>query len=178
MRELLTDGVVTLHRYTLQDAEDLHTAGLESVKEVYPWLPWCRPGYTLEEATSWISGVVKAWDEGRSFEFVIRTASGAHIGGGGINDLYAAQPMANLGYWVRSSQLGNGYATRAARLLGEFGIQDLKLQRVEIVVAVTNHRSLRVAQKSGAIQEGILRNRIVIHGRPHDAVMHSLIPVP
>jgi ribosomal-protein-serine acetyltransferase len=178
MRELLSDGVITLQRYTLQDVDDLHNGALESVAEVYPWLPWCRQGYTREEAASWIAAAVKSWDERRNFEFVIRTASGDHVGGAGINSLHEEQPMANLGYWVRSSQLGKGYATRAARLLGDFGIHDMKLQRVEIVVAVTNNLSLRVAQKAGAVREGILRNRIVLHGQPHDAVMHSFIPAP
>ena len=84
--------------------------------------------------------------------------------------------MANLGYWVGTRHTGKGYATRAARLLSDFGLNDLKLQRVEIVAAVTNHASQRVAEKAGAVREGILRNRIVLHGQPHDAVMYSRIP--
>lgn len=176
MREMLTDGVINLHRYTLQDADDLHTAGLESVKEVYPWLPWCRPGYTLEEAASWITGEVQAWEEGRNYEFVIRTQEGAHVGAVGLNGLHHVKGVANLGYWVRTSQTGRGYASRAARLLGEFGLQDLKLKRLEIVACVTNVASIKVAEKSGALREGILRNRIQLHGKSHDAVMHSLIP--
>lgn len=176
MRELLTDGVITLRRYSLEDAADLHTAGLESVAEVYPWLPWCRPGYTLEEAASWITGEVRAWEEGRNYEFVIRTQEGAHVGAVGLNGLHHVKGMANLGYWVRSSQTGRGYASRAARLLAEFGLQELKLKRVEIVACVTNLASIKVAEKAGAFREGILRNRIQLHGKSHDAVMHSLIP--
>lgn len=176
MRDLLTDGAITLRRYSLEDAEDLYQAARESVAEVHPWLPWCGPGYTRDHATGWISREVAAWDEGRCYEFAIRTVSGAYVGGGGINCLHESQPMANLGYWVRSSQRGKGYASRAARLLGEFGLGDLKLQRVEIVAVVSNHGSLRVAEKAGATREGILRNRIMLHGQAHDAVMHSLIP--
>lgn len=176
MRSQLSDGVITLRRYRLEDAEDLFLAAQESVAEVHPWLPWCRPGYSREEATGWIARTMARWDEGNDYEFAIRTASGTYIGGGGINSLSDSHPMANLGYWVRTSQAGKGHATRAARLLGEFGLRDLKLQRVEIVASVSNLGSLRVAEKAGALKEGVLRNRIVLHGQPHDAVMHSLIP--
>lgn len=176
MRETLTDGIVTLYRYRIEDAADLHAAARESVGTVYPWLPWCHPDYKVEEAQSWIAMQVKTWDERASFEFCIRTAAGDHVGGGGINSLNKDHPFANLGYWVRTSQQGKGYATRAARLLAQFGLRDIGLLRVEIHAAVGNLASLRVIEKLGAHREGILRNRLVIHGATHDAVGHSLIP--
>lgn len=175
MRDTLTDGIVTLHRYRLEDAQDLFAAARESVESVFPWLPWCHEGYTLGEAKGWCTLQVKAWNEGQCFEFVIRTAAGDHVGGGGINCLSQEQPMANLGYWVRSSQQGKGYATRAAKLLAEFGLRDLGLQRVEIMAVVGNHASLRVIEKTGAQREGILRRRLVLHGVAHDTVGYSLV---
>jgi RimJ/RimL family protein N-acetyltransferase len=36
-------------------------------------------------------------------------------------------------------------------------------------------RSQRVALKLGALREGVLRNRLVVHGQAHDAVVFSLI---
>jgi RimJ/RimL family protein N-acetyltransferase len=50
------------------------------------------------------------------------------------------------------------------------------LNRIEILVAVDNLASQRVAAKVGAVREGILRNRLLLHGKIHDAVMFSLIP--
>ena len=43
-------------------------------------------------------------------------------------------------------------------------------------MAVENKASLRVAEKVGAYKEGILRNRIVLPDRIHDAVLFSIIP--
>src|SRR5205809_564726 len=116
MRETLSDGVVILHRYRLQDVSELWSAARESVASIFPWMPWCHEGYALKEAEAWVSSQIKAWDARASFEFVIRTANGNHVGGGGINCLNHEHPFANLGYWVRVSQQGKGYATRAARL--------------------------------------------------------------
>jgi RimJ/RimL family protein N-acetyltransferase len=44
------------------------------------------------------------------------------------------------------------------------------------VVAVGNKASLRVAEKIGAHREGILRNRITVGTKCHDAVMFSILP--
>ena len=50
------------------------------------------------------------------------------------------------------------------------------MKRIEIVAAVGNRRSQRVAEKVGAAREGILRNRLKIGEVWHDAVMFSLVP--
>jgi ribosomal-protein-serine acetyltransferase len=175
-RDTLTDGVIILQRYRAEDVEDVFAGASESIAEIHPWMPWCHPGYEIAETHAWVPFAITQWDAGRQFEFVIRTASGDHIGSGGINSLHDAHPLANLGYWVRTSQTRKGYATRATRLLAEFALRDLGLQRVEIVAAAGNLPSQRVAEKAGATREGILRNRLVIHGIPHDAVMYSFVP--
>jgi RimJ/RimL family protein N-acetyltransferase len=67
-------------------------------------------------------------------------------------------------------------ATVAALLAASFGFTKLALQRIEIVAAVGNVASQRVAERAGAKREGVLRNRLLLHGRAVDAVMYSLIP--
>lgn len=60
--------------------------------------------------------------------------------------------------------------------MAQFAFEELKYSRLEIVVATGNMSSLRVAEKAGARREGVLRNRLILHGKLHDAVMHSLVP--
>jgi RimJ/RimL family protein N-acetyltransferase len=50
------------------------------------------------------------------------------------------------------------------------------LIRVEIVIGVDNHPSLRVAEKIGAHDEGILLNRMVVGKSIYHAHMYSLLP--
>jgi RimJ/RimL family protein N-acetyltransferase len=47
---------------------------------------------------------------------------------------------------------------------------------VEIVMSVDNTASRRAAEKAGARLEGMLHNRIYLHGIAHDAFMFSLVP--
>lgn len=83
--------------------------------------------------------------------------------------------FANLYYRVRKSQAGKGIAPAAVPQLAQFAFKT-GLQRVEIVVATGNAPSLRVAEKVGAVREGLLRNRIRVGSQVHDAIMFSLIP--
>jgi RimJ/RimL family protein N-acetyltransferase len=60
--------------------------------------------------------------------------------------------------------------------MARFAFEQLKMQRVEIVVEVENAPSLRAAEKAGATREGLLRNRLNNRGEPRDALIFSLIP--
>jgi RimJ/RimL family protein N-acetyltransferase len=176
MNTELTDGTVVLRPYTLYDTDLLAEAAHESTAEVFPWLPWCHPQYLRDEALAWIAMQEEAWHNGIGFQFAIFDAGRRYLGGCGLNEIDRIHCRANLGYWVRSSAVRRGAATAATRLVAKFGIEQLRLTRIEILAAVGNLASRRVAEKSGATVEGVLRNRLVIHGVPHDAVMHSLIP--
>jgi ribosomal-protein-serine acetyltransferase len=173
----LTDGKITLRPSRSGDIETMYQAIRESLAELAPWLPFAHEDYSIRETKNWIKQRAKEWKKGRSYEFVILDAKdGTIIGGCGLNRIDKESRRANLGYWVRTSQTGQGVATAATLLLAKWGFEALKLIRIEILVAAGNERSLRVAEKVRAQREGILRNRLYIHDKAHDAVMHSLIP--
>ena len=130
----------------------------------------------MEESLEWVLRSGKQWDDGREFHFgIFHSPSGAFVGGVGLNELRPEHRLANLGYWVRSAWARRGVATAAARLAAQFGFEELLLDRIEILAAFGNKGSQRVAQKLGALREGVLRNRLVIHGQAHDAVVFSLL---
>jgi len=59
--------------------------------------------------------------------------------------------------------------------LAEFAFRETNLVRLEIVIAVGNVRSERVAEKVGAHREGVLRSRLILYSKVYDAVMYSLV---
>jgi ribosomal-protein-serine acetyltransferase len=137
---------------------------------------WCHPGYTLEECAAFVSTCDTKWERGESFSFVIYDLrDGTFLGSAGLSQINRTHRVANLGYWVRSSQAGRGIATSAVRLAARFGLQELGFNRLDIIVPLGNRSSQRVAEKVGAKQEGILRNRLVLQGKPLDAVLYSLV---
>lgn len=173
----LTNGIITLRPYQTSDVEPLYQAARESIPEVSVWMPWCHPDYTIEESKEFIEKLPEQWEKGTGYGFAITdTDTGLYLGGCGIGRIQPDWGGANLGYWVRTSHTKKGVATAVTLLLARFAFNELKLNRVEIIVAIDNIASLRVAEKAGAVKEGVLRNGLTINGRPHDAVMFSLIP--
>ncbi len=165
----------TVRLYQLGDAEAIHAAALESVAEVYPWMAWCHARYTLDESRRWIELQIEAARQRKAFEFVIVGQGGRVLGGCGINQINPMNRFANLGYWVRTSAAGRGVAPAAVRQVAAHAFQETDLIRLEIVIAVGNTRSQRVAEKVGATREGVLRSRLLLPSGPSDAVMYSLV---
>lgn len=157
------------------DAPAMHAAVRESLAELIPWMPWCHAEYSLQEARSWLRLQVQAFNERKWFEFAIVGPDGAYLGQCGLNQFDELNRRCNLGYWVRSSATRRGVATRAVLLLRDWAFAHTDLVRIEIVIAAGNHASVRVAEKAGALREGVLRDRLFLHGAPVDAVMFSFV---
>ena len=168
-------AICRLRPYAPDDAEPLHEAVRESVDAAFPWLPWCRAEYSLADAVEWIRSRTQLAAEGREHAFAIVDDAGRLLGGCGIDRIDRLNRLANLGYWVRTSATGRGVASEAVRQLADFAFRETDLVRLEIVCAVGNERSQRAAARAGALREGVLRQRLVLHGVSVDAVLYSLV---
>lgn len=175
MNVVTSAAAIALRPYAVADAPRLWEAVRESVEELMPWMPWCHPNYSLEDAQRWLEAQVKEFQAGTAFEFAIMSPDGHYLGGCGVNQIGSLNRRGNIGYWVRSTAAGHGVATAAVRLAYQWAIENTNLIRLEILIAVENYASLRVAEKVGAVREGVLRKRLLLHDEAHDAVMFSLI---
>lgn len=170
-----TDNLL-VRRYTIADESALFEAARESIAHVYPFLPWCHPLYSIDEARDWLGSIEPDWNNGSVYAFCIEHKDSGHfLGGCGISRI-DEHPVVNLGYWIRRSALGNGVATEATAGLAQFAFEHLEILRVEVVMSTRNEASRRVAEKSGATYEAELRNRLFLHGQPHNAYLYSLTP--
>ena len=165
---------VSIRFYEPGDASALAEAARESTREVFPWLPWCHPGYSLDHARDWIGKQIELRRNGIEFAFAVFEGD-RFAGGCGINTIRELHRYANLGYWTRTSATGRGCATAAVKQLATWTFAHTDLIRLEIVIAVGNDGSQRVAEKSGARREGVLRDRLLLHGKPVDAIMNSIV---
>jgi ribosomal-protein-serine acetyltransferase len=173
----LTDGVIHMRPFHFADAPGLGDAVHESLADVKPWMSWAFDGYSQKDAADFIALTRAGWEEGRLYGFAITDAvDGGILGGCSLSHIHPVYHFCNLGYWVRTSRRGLGIAGRAARLSARFALETLGLVRVEVVVALGNQASLRVAEKIGVHREGVLRNRIIVRESVHDAVMFSFVP--
>jgi ribosomal-protein-serine acetyltransferase len=175
MRTKPGDADVGIRRYRPGDVQPLFEAVSESIVDLSAWMSWCHPDYSIKDSSNFVNSRDADWEKGEHYSFVIQDQTEERfLGSVGINFVNRVHNFANLGYWIRSSCAGRGLATAAVRLAARFGLEELKLQRLEIVTAVGNLASQRVAEKAGAVREGVLRNRLLMQGKPQNAVMHSL----
>ena len=75
---------------------------------------------------------------------------------------------------MRSTRTRQGIGGVAVKLAGRFTFEQLGLNRVEIIVPTGNRFSARVAEKAGAHLEGVLKQRLMLHGQAHDAFSYAL----
>jgi RimJ/RimL family protein N-acetyltransferase len=176
MSNELSDGQIYLRPYRAEDINALYEAVIDSKPELAPWMPWCHADYSLADSAAFILSRDEARQKEDEYGLgIFEAGTNAYLGGIGLNQINRVNQYGNLGYWVRSNRTRRGIATSAARLAAHFGLTELNLQRLEIIAAVGNIASQRVAEKLGAQREGVLRKRLLYHGEMHDAVLYSLI---
>jgi RimJ/RimL family protein N-acetyltransferase len=174
---ILSDQTVCLRRFHVRDVPRLFEAASESLDELCTSMTWCHPGYSLDDSTSFVLRSYNQWEKGEHFSFAICDAADREfLGSIGLSHLNTTHRFANLGYWVRTSRAGQGIATAATRMVARWAFTQLRLNRLEIVVAANNEASRRVAEKAGARREGVMRNRLNLGGERLDAVMYALVP--
>ncbi len=161
----------------LADTEALFAMVQESIETTYPVQSWCRPGYTVEDARGWIEHGQAVHEKGSEYHFVVYDAGSKHLfGTTSIIHVDQANRLAQTGYFIRESERGKGFAGRACLLTVQYAFQELKLHRLELLIATHNSSSLRVVEKMGAKREGLLKQRIYWdNGIFHDAYLYALV---
>jgi RimJ/RimL family protein N-acetyltransferase len=130
----------------------------ESFAELQPWMPWAQTCPTPEETES----------HGRRAhaKFHVREdltyrgwlkGTDRLVVSSGLHRLDWSVPRFEIGYWVRTSMTGKGYAGEMVRALANLAFETLRAKRVEIRCDARNQRSWRVAERCGFEFEGVLR---------------------
>jgi RimJ/RimL family protein N-acetyltransferase len=139
--------------------------------EVVRWIPAIPRPYAREDAIAFIRGEVRPEHTALAIELDGRVVGGMRIG------LNSHGYRATMGYWMAAEMRGNGICTRALRLLSRHALDELLVQRVDLVTDPDNRASQRVAEKVGFQREGILRAHLRHpDGRIRDSIMFSLLP--
>lgn len=82
---------------------------------------------------------------------------------------------ANIGYELDPLYWGQGLATEAARMIVQFGFQELGMHRIWAQTLVENKGSARVLTKLGMQQEAREREKEFIKGQWHDRLTFAIL---
>jgi RimJ/RimL family protein N-acetyltransferase len=160
------------------DAPLLKEAVDTSLEHLRPWMPWAHDDpQPVENKMELLRGFRSRFDGGDDFVYGIfsRDESEA-VGGTGLHPRVGDDAF-EIGYWIRSSAAGNGFATETAAALTRVAFDVAEVERVEIRVDPANEASCRVARKLGYDEEARLRRRIpdVVANMPkRDLIIFSM----
>ena len=88
---------------------------------------------------------------------------------GGLS--YGAYRGGHIGYWISQEFANRGLTTRAVRELSRYGMEELRLHRIEIALRPENGASKRVAEKAGFAFEGLRPRYLHIDGSWRDHIV-------
>jgi RimJ/RimL family protein N-acetyltransferase len=139
---------------------------------------WLRhPMTTAEQARQVVRNRQADGRAGTGFSFaVLETSDGAAgrlIGSVSIRGLDGAAAMGEVGYWVASFARGRGVAPRALGVMCDWAFRAAPirpLERLQLIHAVGNDASCRVAQKAGFPLSAVLPP--LPPEFPHDGHLH------
>lgn len=166
---------ISIRPFVLGDIPRLYDAIIESKESLGAWLPWCHPDYSIADTQNWVRAQTGAFARGDEYAFAVLDAQDRLVGGCAINHVIRTDRCANIGYWTRLSCTGKGVATKAATHAVNWAFANTNLHRLEILAAVENTASRRVAEKAGATFAGIMSGRLCLQEKMHDAAMYVFL---
>ncbi len=159
----------------LRQPDDAIAPGLfeaidESRSDLYEYMPWSNE--SMDELAGFLETTRKQHQSGTGLHLaVFSKRSNRLLGAIGLVHLSPFTPKGEVGYWIRSTETGNGYATDALRTLERYCRDELGFVRLDACVATSNLASQAVLRKCGFEQEGLKRKAMLCHGNWLDLVL-------
>lgn len=176
MKTHYIDNEIAIRPYLPEDVDPVYKEIIASREHLLPYMVWLHDEYSKSDTQSFVSSRIDAFEYGYEFCFVIYNVNTNEIiGSVAINSIDHPHKVGELGYWIGKSFSGKGYATRACELALKFAFEQLKLNRIEVLVIEINKASLRVAEKVGAKYESRIKQRFYIDNKFVDSLMYVIL---
>ncbi len=159
----------------MDDAAELATVLRTEREFMAPWEPLRdEEFYTVAAQEARVRLLLQDHEQGRALPLVIVDDVGATVGQATLSGIVRGPFLsADLGYWVRQSCNGRGFATRAVREALDVAFGELGLHRVQAGTLPNNAASQRVLAKNGFVQYGFAPRYLSIAGRWQDHVLYQ-----
>lgn len=138
---------LTLRRWHGDDREVQVPAILESTAALSAWMPWAD-GYDIAASREFLARAQAEWDTRTAFAYGIWSPHGPLLGAVGLHARIGVGGL-EIGYWVRSSAIRQGHATRAAALATAAALGVDGVTHVEIHHDRANEISGRIPARLG-----------------------------
>jgi len=142
----------------------------ETFAQLRQWMPWAKHMPSMAESETFARESAARFRSKEEFDFLLfRKSDDLYLGNMGIHTIDWDVPRFEIGYWLRASQQGQGYATEGVRMICKQLFQGQKAERIEIRCDDLNLHSAAVAERAGFTLEAILKN----HARNNEGGLRS-----
>lgn len=170
---MLSDGTIRLEPLGARHLERLAELGRDPDVQRFTYVP--SPWEEGFERT-WLDGYEQAPEGTRAAFAIVDEGSGEFAGFAALVRIDSDAREAEAGYIVSPRARGHGVAARALRLVTDWALHELALERVELRITPDNLASIRVAERCGFVREGVLRSVHFKRGERSDLVLYSRLP--
>jgi RimJ/RimL family protein N-acetyltransferase len=143
--------------------------------EVTRYMTWC-PHKNIGETYRVIELMLKLWDEGEAYSYVITLKNSDAVIG--MIAMHPEDFKVAIGYVLARGYWNKGYTTEAALAVTNWLMKQPDVYRVFATCDIENPASARVMEKVGMQCEGILRRYIVhpnVSAEPRDSYMYAIV---
>jgi RimJ/RimL family protein N-acetyltransferase len=156
------------------DAPLLKEAIDESLDALLPWMPWAsEEPQPLSAKVDLLRRFRGRFDLGQEFVCgIFSPDESVVVGGTGLHPRRGDDAL-EIGYWIRSSNVGRGFATESSAVLTRVAFELCGVDRVDVRVDPANTASARIPRKLGFREEATLRRRLR-YPEPRDVIVFSL----
>jgi RimJ/RimL family protein N-acetyltransferase len=146
----LDAGAFELRHATAEYVDRILEAVAESLDELRPWMEWAQSLPSAQAMTTYLDGADESFRVNRDWMYLlIDKETGNVAGSSGLHSRIGPRGL-EIGYWVRTSFTGRGYATQTAKILTDAAFTYLDwVDRIEIHMDQANVASVAVPRKLG-----------------------------
>ncbi|MFG3199407.1 GNAT family N-acetyltransferase [Streptomyces sp. NPDC048208] len=159
-----------LRPWRAEDAPAVHAAFQDPV--LHQWHG--RSCDSEEEAAGWIEAWHAEWaGESGAQWAVVRADTGELRGRAALREIRLRDGVAEVAYWTVTRARGQGVAKHATDALVRWALEETGFNRLELMHAMANEASCRVATKAGFAVEGTRRRALLHPDGWHDMHLHA-----
>ena len=151
---------IVLRRFRENEGLNVYDLIRDNASFIEDYLPIIlKQNLTKNDAERFVRDAIQSWLADNAYVFGIWDANSAKlIGVLKIFNIDWKVPKGELAFFIDHEFSGKGLMTEALNLACDFGLNELKMERLFLRSPADNYGCLRVARKCGFLREGVLRN--------------------
>jgi ribosomal-protein-serine acetyltransferase len=138
------------------------------------WLPFVDQTRNIKDTENYFRLMLSAPHRNQNAVYTI-WFQGELAGLAGFKEIDGINHKTEIGYWLAEKQQGKGIMTRTVRKMIDFGFRNMKMNRIQIKVAVGNIKSSAIPHRLDLFFEGIERDGEYHTDRYFDLEIYSIL---